>query len=41
MKLSAFLFNFTDSEIVNDTVDVISVLITMYDSRGNGTINIT
>ena len=41
MKLSAFLFNFTDSEIVNDTVDVINVLITMYDSRGNGTINIT
>ena len=40
VKLSAFLFNFTDSEIVNDTVDVINVLITMYDSRSNGTINI-
>jgi len=35
-KLSAFLFNFTDKEVKEDTVDVINVLITMYDSKGNG-----
>lgn len=40
IELSAFLFNFTDKEILEDTVDVINVLITMYDSKGNGQVNI-
>jgi hypothetical protein len=36
-KLGAFLLsNFTDKEILEDTTDVINVLITMYDSKGNG-----
>jgi hypothetical protein len=39
-QLTAFLFNFTDKELLEDTMDVINVLITMYDSKGNGQINI-
>ena len=35
-QLKAFIFNFTDKEILEDTTDVINVLITMYDSKGNG-----
>jgi hypothetical protein len=35
-KLGAFLFNFTEQEIFEDTADVINVLITMYDSKGDG-----
>ena len=35
-QLTAFLFNFTDKELMEDTMDVINVLITMYDSKGNG-----
>ena len=38
--LKAFMFNFTDKELKEDTEDVINVLITMYDSKGNGRINI-
>jgi len=40
VQLSAFLFNFTDKEICESALDVINVLITMYDSKGNGRINI-
>jgi len=39
-QLGTFLFNFTDREIREDTVDIINVLITMYDSKGNGQVNI-
>ncbi len=39
-QLSAFLFNFTDRELIEDTLDVLNVLITMYDSKGNGQVNI-
>lgn len=39
-KLTAFLFNFTDKELMEDTIDVVNTLITMYDSRVNGHINI-
>lgn len=39
-QLATFLFNFTDREIKEDTVDIINVLITMYDSKGNGQVNI-
>lgn len=35
-KLGAFLFNFTDKDILEDTADVLNVLITMYDSKGDG-----
>ena len=35
-KLGAFLFNFTDQEILEDPDDVLNVLITMYDSKGDG-----
>jgi hypothetical protein len=35
-KLGAFLFNFTEKEIFEDTDDVLNVLITMYDSKGDG-----
>lgn len=39
-QLNAFLFNFTEKDIYEDTVDVINVLITMYDSKGDGQQNI-
>lgn len=39
-ELALYMFNFTDAEIINDTVDVIRVLITMYDSRRNGQLEI-
>lgn len=39
-KLSAFLFNFTEKEIYENTTDVIDVLITMYDSKGDGQANL-
>lgn len=35
-QLNAFVFNFTEKDIYEDTVDVINVLITMYDSKGDG-----
>ena len=35
-KLGAFLFNFTEQDILEDTEDVLNVLITMYDSKGDG-----
>ncbi len=34
------MFNFTDKELLEDTLDVLQVLITMHDSKGNGQINI-
>lgn len=39
-ELSVFMFNFTDKEIAEDTLDVIRVLITMHDSRRNGKLEI-
>ena len=38
VQLSAFMFNFSDKELAEDTLDVINVLITMYDSGRNGRI---
>ena len=35
-QLNAFIFNFTERDIYEDTVDIINVLITMYDSKGDG-----
>lgn len=35
-QLNAFVYNFTEKDIYEDTVDVINVLITMYDAKGNG-----
>lgn len=35
-KLGAFMFNFTEQDILQDTDDVLNVLITMYDSKGDG-----
>jgi hypothetical protein len=32
------MFNFSDKELAEDTLDVINVLITMYDSGRNGRI---
>lgn len=39
-KLNAFIFNFTEKEIYENTTDVIDVLITMYDSKGDGQANL-
>ena len=39
-QLNAFVYNFTEKDIYEDTVDVINVLITMYDAKGNGQANI-
>lgn len=39
-QLNAHIFNFTQKDIYEDTEDVINVLITMYDSKGNGQANI-
>lgn len=39
-QLNAHIFNFTEKDIYEDTVDVINVLITMYDAKGNGQANI-
>lgn len=38
-SLKQFLFNFTNQELLEDTLDVINVLITMYDSKGNGQVS--
>lgn len=35
-QLNAFIFNFTEKDIYEDTVDVLNVLITMYDAKGDG-----
>ena len=35
-QLNAFSFNFTPKDIWEDTIDVLDVLITMYDSKGDG-----
>ena len=32
-QLNSYLFNFSEKDIYEDTVDVINVLITMYDAR--------
>ena len=39
-QLNAHIFNFTEKDIFEDTVDVINVLITMYDAKGDGQANI-
>lgn len=39
-ELSLYMFNFTDKEIAEDTLDVIRVLITMHDARHNGKLEI-
>lgn len=39
-QLNAFIFNFTGKDIYEDTIDVINVLITMYDSKGDGQTNL-
>ncbi len=39
-QLNAFIFNFTEKDIYEDTRDVINVLITMYDSKGDGQQNL-
>lgn len=39
-QLNAFLFNFTGKDIHDDTMDVLNVLITMYDSKGDGQANL-
>jgi len=39
-QLNAHIFNFTERDIFEDTVDVINVLITMYDAKGDGQANI-
>lgn len=39
-QLNAFLFNFTSKDIWEDTAIVINVLITMYDSKGDGQANL-
>ena len=39
-QLSAFMLNFSDKELKENALDVINVLITIYDSKGNGRINI-
>jgi len=39
-QLNAHIFNFTEKDIYEDTADVINVLITMYDAKGNGQANI-
>jgi len=38
--LNAYAFNFTPKDILEDTVDVLDVLITMYDAKGDGQANI-
>ena len=38
--MNAFLFNFTGKDIHDDTMDVLNVLITMYDSKGDGQANL-
>ena len=35
-QLNAFLFNFTGKDILEDTMDVLHCVITMYDSKGDG-----
>lgn len=39
-QLAAFLFNFSSKDIWEDTAIVINVLITMYDSKGDGQANL-
>lgn len=39
-QLNAFVFNFTDKDIYESTIDVLHCLITMYDSKGDGQQNI-
>lgn len=35
-QLNAFIFNFSEKDIFEDPIDIINVLITMYDSKGDG-----
>ena len=39
-ELQKFLFNFKPQDIFEDTCDVINVLITMFDSKGDGQSNL-
>ena len=39
-QLNAYAFNFTPKDIYEDAQDVLNVLITMYDSKGDGQINL-
>lgn len=39
-KLQAYVFNFTPKDIFEDTLDVLNVLITMYDAKGDGQANL-
>lgn len=39
-QLNAFVFNFTEKDIYESTIDVLHCLITMYDAKGDGQQNI-